>query len=42
MKIGWHVHPYGQEDLHVKSNPVSIDEFLDLLESALTERGKLS
>lgn len=41
MRIGWHIHPYGQEAAHVPSQSVSIEEFLRLLENALTERGKL-
>jgi hypothetical protein len=41
MKIGWHIHPYGQEVTHVPSQPVSIEAFFHLLEQALSERGKL-
>lgn len=41
MKIGWHIHPYGQEATHIPSQPVSIEAFLRLLEKALSERGKL-
>lgn len=42
MRIGWHIHPWGREDKHEKSKPVSIDEFLQLLETGLKEHGKLS
>lgn len=41
MKIGWHIHPYGQEATHIPSQPISIEAFLYLLEKALSERGKL-
>ena len=41
MKIGWHIHPYGQEATHLPSQPVSIEAFLRLLERALSEQGKL-
>ncbi len=41
MKIGWHIHPWGEEDKHVKSKPVTVEEFLRLLHEALTEHGKV-
>ncbi|MFQ6091253.1 MAG: hypothetical protein ACE5OR_00985, partial [bacterium] len=41
MRIGWHIHPYGQEVKHVKSEPVTIEEFLQLLEKELKGKDKL-
>jgi len=41
MKIGWHLHPFGQSDIHRPIQPISIGEFLQLLEDELRERGKL-
>ena len=41
MKIGWHIHPYGQEATHVPSQPMSIEAFLCLLEKALSEQSIL-
>lgn len=41
MKIGWHIHPWGQEDRHIRSEPVSIEEFLKRLEKALREHHRL-
>ncbi|MBI3659974.1 hypothetical protein HY230_05825 [Candidatus Acetothermia bacterium] len=42
MKVGWHIHPYGQEDKHVRSKSINIEEFLNLLEEALKKEGKLA
>jgi hypothetical protein len=42
MKVGWHKHPWGEEDRHVKSKPVSIADFLSDLEEALKEHGKMA
>ena len=41
MRIGWHVHPYGQETKHVKCQPITIEEFLQLLEKELREQDRL-
>lgn len=41
MKIGWHLHPFGQQDIHRPILPISIGEFLRLLEDELRQRGRL-
>jgi len=40
MRIGWHVHPFGQADVHQPSKPLSISGFLRLLEKELKQRAK--
>ena len=40
-RIGWHIHPYGQETKHVKCKPITIEEFLQLLEKELRGRDRL-
>ncbi len=41
MRIGWHVHPFGQASFHEPSLPLSIAEFLQALEKELRQKGKL-
>ena len=41
MRIGWHVHPFGKTDFHHPSGPLSITQFLQMLEEELSRRGKL-
>lgn len=41
MRIGWHLHPFGQPDLHQLSSPISILEFLQRLEAELKARDKI-
>ena len=41
MRVGWHIHPYGQETKHVKSKPITTEEFLQLLEKELRAHDRL-
>jgi hypothetical protein len=41
MHVGWHVHPFGQEEKHDPSEPIAIGEFLTSLEKELRARGKI-
>lgn len=41
MKIGWHWHPYGDVQNHVRDNPITIETFLKTLEKELRKRDKL-
>jgi len=37
MRIGWHLHPYGNVEKHEPSQSITIEEFLKMLEE---ERNK--
>jgi len=41
MRIGWHLHPFGEVERHVPTKPVTIEEFLEMLEKELKKRGKV-
>ncbi|MBI2676180.1 MAG: hypothetical protein HYX24_06995 [Candidatus Aenigmarchaeota archaeon] len=41
MRIGWHIHPYGKEGIHIESRPIAIGEFLHLLEKELQRQKKI-
>ena len=41
MRIGWHLHPFGEVERHVPTKPVTIEEFLKMLEKELRKRGKI-
>jgi len=41
MKIGWHLHPFREQDIHRPIQPISMGEFLRLLGDELRERDKL-
>ncbi|MFH0947728.1 MAG: hypothetical protein V1833_01845 [Elusimicrobiota bacterium] len=41
MRIGWHIHPYKNEETHRKTNTISIKQFLKLLEKHLKGEHKI-
>lgn len=41
MRIGWHIHPWGQEERHIASEVITIEQFLKRLQTALKDQGKL-
>ncbi|MFQ5793701.1 MAG: hypothetical protein ACE5JP_01460 [Candidatus Bipolaricaulia bacterium] len=41
MRIGWHIHSFGNPEVHRKSKPISIKEFLSELERELKNRGEI-
>jgi len=41
MKIGWHLHPWGDDEKHIASDPLTINQFLLRLEKHLRESQKL-
>nr|MDO8077573.1 hypothetical protein [Candidatus Freyarchaeota archaeon] len=41
MKIGWHVHPFGETKKHLPINYMSFGEFLKTLEKELRKRGRI-
>ncbi len=41
MKIGWHIHPFGETDKHLPINQMTFEEFLKTLEKELRSRDKL-
>ena len=41
MRIGWHLHPFGETNLHEVSSPFSIFDFLRSLEKELRRRGRI-
>jgi hypothetical protein len=41
MKIGWHIHPFGETEKHLPINYMTFEEFLKALEKELKKRGKL-
>ncbi len=42
MRIGWHLHPFGEEEKHVPIEPLEIEDFLKMLEEELKKRKKLT
>ena len=40
MRIGWHLHPYGNVAKHAPSQPITIEEFLRMLEEDLDKSKK--
>jgi len=42
MRIGWHLHPFGEVEKHIATKPITIEEFLKMLEKELKKRGKLT
>lgn len=42
MKIGWHIHPFGDDTTHEPSDPISIEAFLAMLEQRLRDTGKIT
>ena len=42
MRIGWHLHPFGEIERHIPTKPITIEEFLKMLEKELKKRGKLT
>lgn len=41
MKIGWHIHPFGENEKHQPINHITFEEFLKALEKELKKRHKL-
>ncbi|KYH37074.1 MAG: hypothetical protein AYL30_006790 [Candidatus Hecatellales archaeon B24] len=41
MRIGWHLHTFGEIEEHVHIPPLSAEEFLKMLEEELKKRDKL-
>lgn len=41
MKIGWHIHPFKNEDTHKKTKTISIKQFLKLLKKHLKTEQKI-
>jgi hypothetical protein len=41
MRIGWHLHTFGEVEEHVQIQPLSTEEFLKMLEEELKKRDKL-
>lgn len=41
MKIGWHIHPFGDPQEHRPSSPLTVQEFLELLAQELGRQGKI-
>ncbi len=37
MRIGWHLHPYGNVEKHELSQPITIEDFLKKLEEELNK-----
>ena len=42
MRIGWHLHPFGEIERHIPTKPITIEKFLKMLEKELKKRGKLT
>ena len=40
MRIGWHLHPYGNVEKHELSQPITIEDFLKKLEEELINKRK--
>ncbi|MFQ6119422.1 MAG: hypothetical protein ACE5KE_06000 [Methanosarcinales archaeon] len=41
MKIGWHIHPYGEIEKHEPIEHLEIKKFLNILEKELKKRKKI-
>lgn len=41
MKIGWHIHPYGTQEGHERTERIEFRDFMKMLEKELKKRGKI-
>lgn len=41
MRIGWHLHPFGELKGHKRSESMRISEFLKILEKQLKKKGRI-
>ena len=41
MRIGWHLHPFERVEKHKPIEPLSVEEFLRMLEDELEKRRKI-
>ena len=40
-RLGWHIHPFSKAEVHQPTKPITLNEFLKLLEKELRKRGKI-
>lgn len=41
MRIGWHLHPFGEINEHEPCEPITIEKFLIALEDELKKRKRI-